>query len=286
MTEERSLSRRSMLRTAAGAAAAVGVGAALPGTASAAGRHGGRHVPKSRIAIQLYTLRTLLEDDTAGTLEALADIGYRNVELAGTYGRSAEEFRGLLDRYHLRAVSAHVGFDGADVDQLIADAKVLGYHYADCAYANFGTIAEWKAFAGRLDTAAEAFRRAGVKYGYHNHDHEFERLEGTRPFDVLARHTERRNVHFEFDLYWVIEAGADPVWEFYRQFGRVKQYHVKDRKPGGGWANLGEGTIDFGRIFRDTWHGNVQHYVVEHDAPSDPLRTAEVGYDYLRDLRF
>ncbi|WP_216216070.1 sugar phosphate isomerase/epimerase family protein [Amycolatopsis aidingensis] len=288
---EGGFSRRAALRGAAGAAMGLGAAAALSGTAAASpGTQGwwpGRmRVPKERIAIQLYTLRSLLEQDTPGTLEALADMGYRNVELAGTYGRSAEEFRALLDRYHLRAVSSHIGFDGADVDQLIADTKVLGPRYADCAWAKFDTIAEWEAFAGRLDKAGRAFRRAGIRYGYHNHAHEFEPIDGVRPFDVLARNTSWWHVHFEFDLYWLVVAGVDPVREFWCQPGRVRQFHVKDRAPDGGFADLGTGTIDFGRIFRDTWIGGVRHYIVEHDQPSDPLRTARVGYEYLTDLRF
>jgi sugar phosphate isomerase/epimerase len=291
MSDESFLSRRSMLRGTVGAAAGIAAAGALAGTANAGTTPAhwwpqGRRVPKNSIGIQLYTLRNDLRADLEGTLEALADIGYRNVELAGTYGRSVEEFRGLLDRYSLRAISAHVGFDGADVDQLIADAKVLGYHYADCAYANYGSIAEWTDFAQRLDKAGEAFRKGGIKYGYHNHAHEFQKIDGERPFDVISRVTSRHNVHFEYDLYWLVEAGIDPVEQYYREFGRVRQFHVKDRKPGGGFADLGTGTIDFGELFRDTRRGNVSHFIVEHDQPTDALHTAEVGYDYLINLRF
>ncbi|SFB58727.1 Sugar phosphate isomerase/epimerase [Amycolatopsis marina] len=293
--DERPMSRRSMLRGAVGAAAAIGAAGALTGglagtaqagTAAANGWSRGRRVPEERIGIQLYTLRNDLQADLEGTLEALADIGYRNVELAGTYGRSVREFRGLLDRYGLRAVSAHVGFDGADVDALIADAKVLGYHYADCAWANYDSIGEWRDFADRLDKAGKAFRKAGIKYGYHNHAHEFRKIDGVRPFDVISQVTSRHNVHFEYDLYWLVDGGIDPVEQYYREFGRVRQFHVKDRKPEGGFADLGTGTIDFGRIFRDTRRGHVSHFIVEHDQPTNALRTAEVGYDYLTDLRF
>jgi len=276
-----------MLRGAAAGAIAAGAAAALPGTASAErGWHWWyRRVPKDKISIQLYTLRSVMENDVEGTLSALADIGYRKVELAGTYGRSAREFRGILDRHHLRATSTHVGIDG-DIDQAIEDAKILGNRKSDVAYANFQTIAEWKDFAERLDAAGRAYRRAGIDFGYHNHGHEFQRIDGVRPYDVITRCTKRWNVNLEMDLFWVIDGGADPVREFYRIAGRVNQYHVKDRTPEGDFADLGEGTIDFARIFRATWPLEVDEYIVENDQPVDALKCAETGYNYLRNLRF
>jgi len=284
------ISRRSMLRGAAGAAIAVGAVSALPGTAVAEGAgHGGGHgrlrVPKDKISIQLYTLRSVLEVDLEGTLDALADIGYRKVELAGTYGRSAAEFRKILDRRHLAATSTHVGIDG-DIDLAIADAKILGNRQSNVAYANFGTIAEWQTFADRLEVAGKAYRRAGIGFGYHNHNHEFQAIGGVRPYDVLTGRTSRRNVSFEMDLFWVVAGGADPVREFYKIAGRVKQYHVKDRAPDGGFADLGEGTIDFPRIFRANRPLEVNEYIVENDEPVDALKCAATGYNYLANVRF
>lgn len=278
-------SRRAVLG-ALGAAAAVGAAAALPGTASATGgAWHGRRVPRESISIQLYTLRGVIGDDPAPVLEALADIGYRKVELAGTYGRTAEEFAKLLRKYRLSATSAHVGIDG-DLDKVVADAKALRNTYVNVPYVNYPTLAEWVSFTERLDAASKVLRKAGLKMGYHNHAHEFQVLEGRRPIDVIAKGTSRRDVHLEVDLYWVVTAGVDPVEVFRQNFPRVRQYHVKDRKPDGGFADLGKGTIDFARIFRETWHHHVDEYIVENDQPADALVTAEVGYKYLRDLRF
>jgi sugar phosphate isomerase/epimerase len=279
-----------MLRGAAGAALAVGAAGALPAVAAAddAARGGHRRlcVPKDKISIQMWTVRHLAEADLEGTLDALADIGYRKIELAGTYGRSATEFRRLLDRRHIRATSTHVGIDGVDLNQAIADAKILGNKRSNVAWANYPTIAEWEAFAGRLEEAGKAYRRAGIGFGYHNHNQEFQVIDGVRPYDVLTRRTSRRNVSFEIDLYWVVTGGAEPVQEFYKIAGRVKQYHVKDRKPDGGFADLGEGTIDFPRIFRATRPLEVEEYIVENDEPVDALKCAETGYNYLVNVRF
>jgi sugar phosphate isomerase/epimerase len=275
-----------MLRGTAVAAVTAGAVSATPGTASAGGGHRPLRVSKDKISIQLYSLRTLLEVELEDTLTALADIGYRKVELAGTYGRSAAEFRKILDARHLRATSTHVGIDGADLDQAIADAKTLGNRRVVHPYSDFPTIAEWQAFTERLEAAGRAFRRAGLPLGYHNHAHEFRSIEGVRPFDVITGGTSRRNVYIEMDLYWVVTGEADPVREFYRIAGRVKQYHVKDRAPDGGFADPGEGTIDFQRIFRKTYPLEVEEYIVENDEPVDPLKFAETGYNFLRNIRF
>ena len=281
------ISRRSMLRGAAGAALAVGAAGALPGVAAAEGAtgHWGLRVPKDKISIQLYTLRSILETDLEGTLDALADIGYRKVELAGTYGRTAEELAKILRRYRLSSTSAHVGIDG-DLNKVVADAKALRNTYVVVPYVNLPTIAEWVSFTERLDAASKVLRKAGLRLGYHNHAHEFQVLEGKRPYDVITKGTSSRDVHLEVDLYWAVTGGVDPVDVFRRNFPRVRQYHVKDRKPDGGFADLGKGTIDFRRIFRETWHHHVDEYIVENDEPVDALVTAEVGYKYLRDLRF
>ncbi len=287
-------SRRALLRGAATAALAVGAAVALPSVANAqsaenaqesesAGRGRGR-IPVDKISIQLYTLRNALQADLPGTLSALADIGYRKVELAGTYGRSAQEFRGLLDKYHLRGTSAHIGIDG-DINKTIADAKILGNNRAIVPFAQYSTVEEWKAFAGRLEEAGKLFRAAGIQFGYHNHAHEFAPIGGVRPYDVITSNTTGRNVNLEIDLFWAVHGGADPIDLYRKNFPRVTQYHVKDRTADGQMVDPGKGVIDFPRIFRAT-RPNLAEYIVEHDNPADALVTARTGFRYLRNLCF
>ncbi|GAA4412311.1 sugar phosphate isomerase/epimerase family protein [Actinokineospora soli] len=258
---------------------ALGATAALPAFATTASAHPARRVPRHAISIQLYTLRGIIGDDPEPVLSALADIGYRKVELAGLYGRTAAEMAAMLRRNHLTATSTHTGLDG-DLDQVIADAKTLGHRYVVVPWAQYATIAEWSAFADRLESAHRVLRRAGLQAGYHNHAHEFASVEGQRPFDVIAART---SVHFELDLYWAVTGGVDPIALYHSLRPRVRQYHVKDRAPDGGFADLGKGTIDFARIFAST---TVAEYIVENDQPADALTTAEVGYQYLCNLRF
>lgn len=287
-----SVSRRSMLRGTLGAAVAAGAAGALPGVASAgpdagAGldhRHGLR-IPRDKISIQLYTLRNILATDLEGTLSALADIGYRKVELAGTHGRTAAEFKAILDRVGIHATSSHDGIDG-DLNQVIANAHTLRQSRVVVPFVSLPTIAQWQEFTTRLEAAGKVFRRAGLSLGYHNHAHEFQPIDGVRPYDVITRGTTKQNVHLEVDLYWAVTGGVDPVRVYWQNFPRVRQYHVKDRAPDGSFADLGTGTIDFRRIFRANHPHEVAEYIVEHDQPTDALHTALVGYQYLSNLRF
>ncbi|MGP4014799.1 sugar phosphate isomerase/epimerase family protein [Saccharopolyspora sp. 5N708] len=263
------LPRRTLLQTAAllAAAGVSGVGATRPG-----------RIPPKAISIQLYTLRSLLDADVPGTLRQLADIGYRVVETAGTHGRSPAEFRAILDDCGLRASSGHAGLEG-DIDALIDDARTLGHRFLVVPFAEFGTADGWRDFADQLNDAGRKCRAAGLRLGYHNHDHEFTPVDGERPYDILLRRTDPELVHFELDIYWAVHAGQDALALIDENRDRIRQLHVKDRAEDGGMTDPGTGTIDFPAIFD---HARVGEYIVEHDNPTDPLRTARVGYDYLR----
>jgi sugar phosphate isomerase/epimerase len=304
----RLLSRRGFLRTAAVGAAAIGASTALAGPAAATegSSAGGAHrVPADRISIQLYTLRDQLAADFTGTLAALADIGYRRVEHAGFVGRTAAEFKAALDAVGIWSSSGHVGipqpFDAAAWQASLQDALTLRSRYIVHPFfgIDFGTgevvrdRATWAAFAHDLNRAGRMARAAGLRLGYHNHNWEFFRLAddpSRTAYDVLIEETDPRYVHFEMDLFWVTRGARDPVDLLRRLGGRVRQYHVKDLNQAGSFEDPGQGLIDFPRIFRTH---QPDEYIVERDdagtaprTPADALVTAEVGYRYLRGVRF
>jgi sugar phosphate isomerase/epimerase len=306
----RLLSRRGFLRAAAVGAAMVGTAGALATPATAGEDHGngggGSHrVPPDKISIQLFTVRDALAADLEGTLAALAAIGYRRVEHAGFVGRSVTEFKAALDAVDIWASSGHVAipqpFDAAAWRASLQDALTLRSRYIVHPFfgINFGTGevvrdgATWTAFAHDLNRAGRMAREVGLRLGYHNHNWEFFRLAddpSRTAYDVLIEETDPRYVHFEMDLFWVTRGARDPVDLLRRLDGRVRQYHVKDMNQGGSFEDPGKGLIDFPRIFRA--HG-VDEYIVERDdagspprSPADALVTAEVGYQYLRTVRF
>ena len=125
-----------------------------------------------------------------------------------------------------------------------------------------------------------------MRFYYHNHAFEFARDRGVRLFDILLNETDPDTVFFELDLYWAVTGGVEPLdyLAVYDQ-SRFPLFHVKDRDAAGAFADLGEGNINFARIFSELENKHYHHYIVERDTQVDPARTAAVGYEYLRDLR-
>ncbi|PRX44993.1 sugar phosphate isomerase/epimerase [Prauserella shujinwangii] len=303
---ERGLSRRSMLRGAmAGMAGAALVGAGLGGTAAQATTRvtGRRRVPPGLISIQLWTVRDALRGSPGfdETLRRIAALGYPKVEQAlGYFGRTAGELRAFYDELGISATSSHDGISGsqAQLETKVANAVTLGQSFMVVPYLNSSNGDDWKRWAEAMNREAEVARSAGIRYGYHNHAHEFtiDLGNGKTPWDVLTSELDPRLVHLEIDLYWAVRGGIESGDGAEDPEGftidvircapqRVLQYHVKDRHADtGDMADLGTGMIDFRRIFRAH---SVLEYIVENDTPDvTPLQTAEVGYRYLRGLRF
>jgi sugar phosphate isomerase/epimerase len=305
------LSRRTILRGAAVGAAAAGAASLVSQPAHAepetnSGSRGGR-VPADQISIQLYTLRNQLAIDLEGTLAALRAIGYRRVEHAGFVGRTAAQFRAILNAAGLRATSGHVGipqpFNASAWQAALADANIVGSTYIVHPFFGAGpngpirSAAAYHALARDLNRAGALARQAGLRFGYHNHQLEFFRLTDDEPtrtgFEILTRETDPRLVHFELDIFWTYRGARDPVDIIRENRGRIRQVHVKDMDVNGTFTDPGQGLIDFGRIFSHAREAGLVEYIVERDdagspprTPADALTTARVGYEYLRNLRF
>jgi sugar phosphate isomerase/epimerase len=297
------MNRRHLLGAAAAAGAATTI--ATPAAALAGGGGSLHRVPRDKISVQLYTLRGQLAADLDGTLAALARIGYTRVEHAGFVGRTAAQFRAALDRAGLRATSGHVGipqpFDAAAWQRSLEDAHTVGNTYVVHPFFGQGATgpirdaAVYRAFARDLGKAGALARKAGIDFGYHNHQAEFLRQAGTSltGYDILTGETDPRLVHLEVDLFWAYRGARDPVDLIERHRGRIRQVHVKDLDVNGSFADPGAGLIDFGRIFARSREAGLVEYIVERDdagtpprAPADALTTAKVGYDFLAGLSF
>jgi sugar phosphate isomerase/epimerase len=241
-------------------------------------------------------------------LDQLAKFGYERVERAGLYGYTAAQLKAALDARGIWASSSHDGIaaDAAGLDKKLDDAQTFRQKYINVAYLNSPDKSDWQLWAEQMNTEAEAARRRGLRYGYHNHAHEFtiDLGGGETPWDVLTSELDPNLVHFEIDLYWAYTGGvntgaADPL-QFAIDVVRssplaVRQYHVKDRhgadaaelydgEQPGDMADLGLGVIDFPAIFKAH---QVEEYIVENDSPDFmPAATANTGFRYLEGLDF
>lgn len=245
------------------------------------------------MGVQLYTLRSLLDEDVAGTLEALAEIGYEEVETAGYHGLSPADFRSALDAAGLLAPAGHRQLPQLTPDALpetIEEAQALGYEYIVCPWiqeADRQTLDDYRALADTFNDIGSRCADAGLQFAFHNHDFEFEPIDGTVPFDLLLERTEPSLVDYELDLFWVVAAGADPIAYIEDHPGRFPLFHVKDYAPDQNppMVAVGAGTIPFADIFEVAQaQGRIAHAFVEHDNPNDPLATVADSYAYLTTL--
>jgi sugar phosphate isomerase/epimerase len=245
----------------------------------------------ARIGMELYTVRGMVAADMAGTLAALAKIGYKEVEFAGYYNHAATEIRDMLKADGLTAPSVHVGIEAIETSgaQTFADAKVIGHEFITVASLPRGaraTADDWKQLAARFNKAGAACKADGFRFAFHNHNDIVRKTGDVLPIDILMKETDPALVSYEMDIYWAVNGGADPLQLLAAYPGRFAIFHAKDSMgpPDHKMADVGAGVIDFKTIFARA--KGVEHYFVEHDNPPDPMASAAASYKYLSNLEF
>ena len=261
--------------------------------ASALGGSAGALAQRRRVdqvGLQLYTLRKEMGQDFEGALARVAEIGYREMEFAGYFGRSANEVRQALDSNGLNSPAVHVQL-GAVRENLQAEiefASTVGQQYlvVPSVPGNERSADDYRSHADALNRAGEECRRAGLKMAYHNHDFEFEPTSGRIPYDILLEETDPELVAMELDLFWIVHAGHDPLEYIAAHPGRFSMLHVKDRDAAGAMVDVGSGMIDFAAIFANADSAGFRHYFVEHDNPGDGFSSVTNSFRAVRGLVF
>ena len=272
-----------------------------------------------QLSVQMYTLRSITENDFEAALKAVADIGYKNVELAGLQGLSAADFKKLLDTYGLKAPSAHVPYQAFEENaQAVADDyKLIGCEWVivpappldrllasgDFGWADLGNLSAHqlstlsgdelaakftlsadniKEFTDNLSDWAKIINDAGMKFGYHNHHFEylFRTAEGQSMYDYML---ENSPIIFEIDAFWAEVGGKDAADVINANPDRAALVHLKDageRMPGKDVA-FGEGILDWDKIIAAADAAGCEYYVVELDNPNaaDPVADVRTSYD-------
>jgi len=259
--------------------------------------------PDRRWGVQLYTVRGLMAKEPQRTLERIAAIGYKELEvLQPTIDVVAPVARTL----GLSMVSSHLpALTPVDVDlaPAIAKAREHGLTHLVVPYMAPGDRPRDRAgfmeIARRLSRMTDQARKAGLELAYHNHAFEF----GTGPggerwLDLIMRETAASGMKLELDVFWASVAGADPVAVIRQYPGRVTLLHLKDRGASAptsllesdqraqSFAEVGSGTLDFSAIVAAGRAAGASHYFVEQDAtPGDPVDSLKKSFDYLTGLR-
>lgn len=273
-----------------------------PATRAATARSSASIAP---VGVQLYSFREAFKTDVPGTLQRIHDLGFRDVELAGTYGLTAKRFRQLLDSVGLHASSMHVGYEQFrdSLPQVLADAKTLGVRYVGTAWIPHPdgpiSVPLAREAAANFNRWGRAARARGFQFFYHVHGYEFVRGDkGVLPMDVLMRETDPAAVKYEMDVFWATLPGNNPVALLEKYSGRWRLMHLKDMKKGvatnvmTGSANpdsaevpVGAGQIDYRTVLRAAKQVGVEKFYLE-DETKDPFTTVPQSIDWLRTVRF
>jgi len=256
---------------------------------------------KKDIGLQLYSVRDQINKDLVGTIEKIGKIGYTFGEAAGYkdgkfYGLEPTAMKALMEKNGMKMKGSHTGpglpkdgeWDNVMEwwDKAIVAHKTVGAEWivkpsmGPEAYRSLDTL---KMYCKYFNAIGEKCNKAGIRFGYHNHSHEFTtKFDGVRVYDILLQNTDPNKVMFEMDLYWITKGGCEPLNYFNKYPGRFELYHVKDV------AELGEsGEMNFKPFFDNAKKSGMKHYVAEFEKFNhEPFEGLKLSYDFLNDAEY
>jgi len=259
------------------------------------------------IGLQLYTVRNQMKQDSRKTLKAVADAGYKQVELMSVtdgveIAEQAKELglkvtSGFMD---WKAICDPNSGKAPSIDDIVATAKKIGLAHIVFGYVGKGfreTSNQMKAIAKGANELGQKAADAGMQVCYHNHSFEFKKIDGdTTGFDVLIEEFDNDLVKFELDVFWTKIGGWDPLETMKKLDGRITQVHLKDLKEGtatiydegkvpkDAFQECGDGTINMADVMKLANEIGAVNCHVEQDQSPDPVASIGQSIDYLNSL--
>lgn len=256
------------------------------------------------IGVQLYSIRDVIGNPEAyarnheEAFKALAQMGYTSVEAAcysdgKLYGVDPEQYKADLEAAGLKSLSTHIGKNLSDEElasgdftesmkwweQAIAAHKAAGCKYVVCpSFAVPQTLAGLKTYCDYFNAIGAKCKENGMLFGYHNHSHEFNKVEDKVIYDFMLENTNPEYVFFEMDVYWAVMGHAAPVEYFKKYPGRFTMLHIKD------YRELGKsGMVGFDAIFNNAGLAGMKDFIVEIEAftKGDWKESMKACADYL-----
>ena len=261
------------------------------------------------IGIQLYSLRELIGSsenyakNQAEVLKKIADLGYTYVEAANFdgehfYGVDPKQFKADVEAAGLKVLSSHTGHNLSDKEVATGNfseslewwKKAIPAHVA--AGMTYVVVPGFdvpdnlkglKVYCDYFNAVGKLCKEAGLKFGYHNHSHEFNKIEDKVIYDFMLENTDPQYVFFQMDVYWAVNGHVSPVNYFKANPGRFALLHIKD------YTEIGQsGMVGFDAIFKNFDVAGAKGYIVEMEGSGvgDILETCRISADYLQKACF
>ena len=264
---------------------------------------------KKEFGIQLYSIRELIgseelyQQNQAEVLPKIASLGYTYVEAANFdghnfYGVSPEQFKADVEAAGLKVLSSHTGHNMSEAELSSKDFsaslewwkaaipahKAAGMSYIvvpgfDCP----DNLEGLKTYCDYFNEVGKLCAAEGIKFGYHNHSHEFQKIEGSVIYDFMLQNTDPKYVFFQMDVYWAVMGHVSPVAYFKKYPGRFALLHIKDN------TEVGQsGMVGFDAIFNNLDVAGTKGFVVEMEGSGvgSILETCRISADYLQNAPF
>lgn len=259
---------------------------------------------KKEIGLQLYSVREEIgkNPNFDQILQRISALGYTGVEAAGykdgkLYNLSPQEFKAKVEKAGMKVISSHATKTLSDKelasgdfteslkwwDECIATHKAAGMKYIVTPWMDVPkTLKDLETQCRYLDAVGAKCRQQGIVYGYHNHSHEFRKVEDKVMYDYMIEHTNPENVFFEMDVYWAVMGQVSPVDYFNKYAGRFKALHIKDHRE------IGQsGMVGFDAIFNNSKVAGLQYIFVELEETRNDIYTGlQQSIDYLKKASF
>lgn len=245
------------------------------------------------VGVQLYSVRKEMLADNVGTLRKLASLGFKEIESAGSdkgyyYGLQPAEIKEVCKDLGMTLRSGHVHFDDK-WKQTINDAMEAGQEYliVSSMPSNGQTVDNYKKVAEAFNKAGEECNKSGLKFGYHNHEYEFEKDNGQTLYDILLTETQPDLVHMELDLGWVLVTGNSPLDYINKYPGRFPLWHLKDMDTTAKHSTeFGKGGLDIKGLLKAGKKSGMKYFFVEQEEyASTPFESLAIDFDYLKNLK-
>lgn len=240
-------------------------------------------IKAKHVGVQMWSVRDFADKDPLGTIHTLAAMGYKEIEGykyndGKFYTWTPKEFKTQLKNAGLKMLSAHTAVNLSSWDyenkrlsdsmkKSIDSHAELGIKQLICPHIDkeHRNKEDILILTEILNHVGMECKKAGLQFGYHNHDFEFVKTGGDYMMDTILQRTDPDMVIWEMDLYWVVFANEDPIQWIKKYPGRIRSFHVKDmaKTAARETIEVGDGLIDFPSIFTHSKEAGVKYFIVE-----------------------